>query len=102
VPLLDDKEFKTDAGPGKAWERYVAQMAVLDLATYVGHNRRAAFLLINGDRDYLAMRSGNALMAVAPKPKDWYVSAGSHRWPETVAIGRKADKYWLAWLTKQL
>ena len=66
VPLLDDEEFKQDAGPGKAaWDRYVAQMAVVDLAAYVGHNKGAAFLFVNGDRDYLAMRSGKALMAAA-------------------------------------
>jgi pimeloyl-ACP methyl ester carboxylesterase len=102
VPLLDDEEFK-DVAPGKAaWERYVAQMAALDLAAYVGHNKGAAFLFVNGDRDYRAMRSGKALMAVAPKPRDWYVFAGSHRGPETVAVGRKMDKYWLDWMVKQL
>ena len=51
VPLLDDKEFKTEVGSGKAWERYVAQMAAVDLTAYVGHNRSAAFLFINGDGD---------------------------------------------------
>ena len=102
VPLLDDQEFK-DVVPGKAaWERYTAQMAVLDLAAYVGHNKGAAFLFVNGDRDFRAMRSGKALMAVAPKPRDWYVFAGSHRGPETVAIGRKMDKYGLDWMVKQL
>jgi len=102
VPLLDDEEFK-DVAPGKAaWARYVAQMAALDLAAYVGHNKGAAFLFVNGDRDYRAMRSGKALMAVAPKPKDWYVFAGSHRGPETVAVGRKMDKYCLDWMVKQL
>jgi hypothetical protein len=102
VPLLDDQEFKADVGPGKAWERYVAQVAVLDLAAYVGHNKGAAFLFINGDRDYRAMRSGMALMAAAPRPKDWYVFAGSHKGPKTVAIGQKADKYWRDWMTKRL
>lgn len=102
VPLLDDEEFKTDVGPGKAWERYVAQMAVLDQVAHVGYNEGAAFLFINGDRDLLAMRAGKALMAVAPKPKDWYVFAGSHKGPETVAVGRKADTYWMDWLAKQL
>lgn len=103
VPLLDDKEFKDVAGPGKAaWDRYVAQMAVLDLVAYVGHNKGAAFLFVNGDSDFRAMRSGKSLMAVAPKPKDWYVFAGSHRGPETVAVGRKMDKYWLDWMVKQL
>ena len=103
VIQLDDEEVKQERGLGKAaWSRYVAQMAVLDLAAYVGHNKGAAFLFINGDRDYRAMRSGKALMAVAPKPKDWYVFAGSHHGPETVAIGRKAEKYWLDWMVKHL
>ena len=82
--------------------KIVGKMAVVDLAAYVGHNKGAAFLFVNGDRDFRAMRSGRALMAVAPKPKDWYVFAGSHRGPETVAIGRKMDKYWLDWMVKHL
>jgi len=96
VPLLDDAEFK-DVAPGKAaWARYVAQMAVLDLAAYVGHNKGAAFLFVNGDRDFRRMRAGKVLMAVAPKGATSHVYAGGHG--STPA----ADKYWQAWMVKQL
>jgi dienelactone hydrolase len=96
VPLLDDEEFK-DVAPGKAaWERYVAQMAALDLAAYVGRNKGAQMLFINGKDDPTAMHAAKAFLAAAPKGATWKVYSGGH------GATPAADKYWQAWMLKNL
>jgi len=81
---------------GATWARYAAQMSVSDNVAYVGHNKRAKLLFINGKDDVSAMHDARAFLAAAPKASTWHVYAGGH------GPSGAANKYWQAWMQKNL
>lgn len=81
---------------GATWARYAAQMSVSDNIAYVGHNKGAKLLFINGKVDVSAMHDARAFLAAAPKGSTWHVYAGGH-FPSDAA-----NNYWQAWMRKNL
>jgi len=81
---------------GAKFARWAAQMSVIDNFAFVGHNKGAQMLFINGNEDADPMHDGKAFLAVAPKGSIWHVYAGGHG--NTPA----ADKFWQAWMLKNL
>lgn len=67
---------------GAAWARCVAREAVIDPVNCLGHNRGAAFLCLNGRRDWDATHDAKAFLTAAPKPKTGHVYAGGHGPPQ--------------------
>lgn len=100
-PTWSKRPFAKDffhAPKGAAWDRYVAQYSVIDEVSYVGHNKGAAFLFLNGNTDWAPMHNGKAFLAAAPKPKTWHVFAGPH----DPRVSAAAMKYWHDWILKNL
>jgi len=81
---------------GAKFARWAAQVSVIDNFVYVGHNKGAQMLFINGKDDVNAMHDAKAFLAAAPKGASWHVYAGGHG--STPA----ADKFWQAWMLKNL
>jgi dienelactone hydrolase len=81
---------------GAKFSRWAAQVSVIDNFVYVGHNKGAPMLFINGKDDVNAMHDAKAFLAAAPKGATWHVYAGGHG--DTPA----ANKYWQAWMLKNL
>jgi len=81
---------------GAKFSRWAAQVSVIDNIAYVGHNKGAQMLFINGKDDVNAMHDAKALLAAAPKGATWHVYAGGHG--DTPA----ANKYWQTWMLKNL
>lgn len=93
APSLFSDESLTPGWTGADRDRYLASVAVVDLALYVRHNRGAALLFVSGKKDPPAMRACKAMFAAAPKPKTWDVHGGGHG-----GEGEVMD----AWLLKNL
>jgi len=81
---------------GAKFARWAAQVSVIDNIAYIGHNKGAQMLFINGKDDVNAMHDAKAFLAAAPKGATWHVYAGGHG--DTDA----ANKYWQAWMLKNL
>ena len=81
---------------GAKFARWAAQVSVIDNVAYVGRNKGAQMLFINGKDDPNAMHAAKALLAAAPKGATWHVYAGGH------GSTPSADQYWQAWLLKNL
>ncbi len=81
---------------GAKFARWAAQVSVIDNFAYVGHNKGAKMLFINGKDDYGPMHDAKALLAVAPKGARWHVCVGGHGNTDA------ADKFWQAWMLKNL
>jgi dienelactone hydrolase len=84
------------APTGAAFARYVAQISVIDNIAYVGHNKGAKFLFINGKGDANAMHDAKAFLAAAPEGTTWHLYEGGH-WPTDAAT-----KFISAWMVKNL
>ncbi len=96
-PTSNYRGLMEDATPqGKAWDRVEAQLALWDPVSYLSHNRRSAFLFINGNGDSNAMQDAKAFMAAAPKQKTWKVYEGGH------SLTPEAAKYLQEWMQKNL
>jgi hypothetical protein len=92
------EEKRVLAAPtGVDFARWATRMSVIDNVAYVGHNRGAKFLFLNGKDDANAMRDAKAFLAAAPKPKTWHVYEGSHDPMKGGAMG-----VWRAWIVKNL
>jgi dienelactone hydrolase len=93
APCLLSDETLASGLTGADRDRWVAELAVVDLALYIRHNRGAAFLFVSGKKDPPAMRACKAMFAAAPKPKTWHVHSGGHGGGDNVKD---------AWLLKNL
>ena len=71
-------------------------MSVIDNIAYVGHNKGAKLLFINGKEDANAMHDTKAFLAAAPEGTTWRLYAGDH-WPSDAA-----KKFIIAWMVKSL
>ena len=63
---------------GAKFARWAAQVSVIDNFAYVGRNKGAQMLFINGKDDVNAMHDAKAFLAAAPKDKTRHVDEGSH------------------------
>jgi dienelactone hydrolase len=81
---------------GAKFARWAAQISVIDNFAYLGHNKGAQMLFINGKDDPNAMHAAKAFLAAAPKGATWKVYSGGH------SATPAADKFWQAWMLKNL
>jgi hypothetical protein len=97
MTTFSPKEKKSMNVPtGAAWaRRYAAQMSVSDNVAYVGHDKGAKLLFINGKDDVGAMHDARAFLAAAPKASTWHVYAGGplpQRRREQILAGLDAEE----------
>jgi dienelactone hydrolase len=91
-----EEKKELGAPTGAAFARWAARMSVIDNTAYVGHNKGAKLLFINGKDDANAMHDAKAFLAAAPEGTTWRLYAGDH-WPDGAA-----KKFIIAWLVKNL